>query len=126
MIQLNAAHTELETAKARFTADEMKMVAWREANPEPKAKRARKRYVRKSEEIREATVRDSWNAELAAEHKFHDARIAVANVVPRDHHDMFVKAAASVAYDSTLTASYQRNGIIGYAVAGDFFKQNMA
>jgi hypothetical protein len=70
MIELNAAHKELEAAKARFLADDMKMTEWDKANPEPQGKRAKRRHVRKWNEVREATVRESWDAQLAAEDRF--------------------------------------------------------
>jgi hypothetical protein len=125
LIELDAAHTALEAAKARFLADDLKMVEWDKANPEPQGKRAKRRHVRKWNEVREATVRESWDAQLAAEDRFQYARVAVANAIPRDHHDLIVKAAASVAYDDVHTAGYLRNGLIAQSVTADFFKQNV-
>jgi hypothetical protein len=126
LIELDAAHTALEAAKARFLADDMKMVEWDKANPEPQGKRAKRRHVRKWNEVREATVRESWDAQLAAEDRFQYARVAVANVAPQGQSDLHLKVAASVAYDDVHTAGYLRNGLIAQSVVADFFKQNMA
>src|SRR6266404_7529527 len=54
------ASDTLETANARFTADDAKVSEWRANNPEPLNGRARKRWVRQWREYRDATVGDSW------------------------------------------------------------------
>jgi hypothetical protein len=123
---LNESSDRLEAAKAVFTADDLKMAEWSELHPEPKNRRAQKKHWRKWREVREVTVDESWAAQLEAEEDFRNALIAVANVAPRDHHDIMVKAATSVVYDRTVMARYGSVAIIGYSAANDLIKQHMA
>jgi hypothetical protein len=47
VVDLRESHDRLEAAKARVTADDLKMVEWAELNPEPNDRRAKKKWKRK-------------------------------------------------------------------------------
>ena len=121
---LNESFDRLEAAKAVFAADDLKMVEWSELHPEPnpKNRRAQKKYWRRWRDAREVTVDDSWAAQLEAERDFQNAQVAVANAESRDHHDIMVKAAASMVYDRVRLAQYGSVAVIGYGVARDLIK----
>jgi hypothetical protein len=123
---LNESSDRLEAAKAVFTADDLKMAEWSEMHPEPKNRRALKKHWRKWREMQAATTSISWRVQIDAETDFQKAQVAVANVAPRDHHDIMVKAATSLVYDRTLMVGHGSVAIIGYSVASDLLKEHMA
>src|SRR5258708_30670117 len=53
-LSLDEAHERLKAAKARFSADLIKVSEWTASNPEPLSKRARKRWSRKWREYQDA------------------------------------------------------------------------
>ncbi len=110
---LNESFDRLEAAQAVFKADDLKMVEWSENNPRPKKGRALKKYWRKWREMRDSTAGVSWEAQIEAETDFRIAQVAVAHVVPRDRHDLLVKAATSVVYDRVKMEAYGSTAIIG-------------
>jgi hypothetical protein len=122
VVSLRESHDRLEAAKACFAADDLKMAEWRDHNPEPVGRRAQKRYWRKWRETQDATVSESWAAQLKAEKDFLNCQAAVANVAPRDENDLVLKAAVAGIYDKTKMASGFDVAIISYSVAWDLFK----
>jgi hypothetical protein len=123
---LNESFDRLEAARAVFTADDLRMAEWSEMHPEPKNRRALKKHWRKWREMQAATTSVSWKAQIEAETDFQKAQVAVANVAPRDHHDIMVKAATSLVYDRTEMVGHGMVAIIGYSVASDLLKEHMA
>jgi hypothetical protein len=115
---LDEAHERLKAAKARFVADDLKVAEWSRNNPEPLNGRARKRWVRKWREYRDATEYESWQAQLDAEKNFRDAQMAVAKIKPRDMDELTLKACLSGFYDRVQLAGGAQ-AIIGYSVALD-------
>jgi hypothetical protein len=71
------------------------------------------------------TVDESWAAQLAAETDFHAAQIAVAEVAPRDEHDLALKAAAACIFDKVKGAYGTSVAVISYSVAMDLLKMRM-
>ena len=69
---LNESFDRLAAANAKFTADDLKMAEWSELHPEPnpKNKRAQKKYWRRWRDAREVTVDESWAAQMEAEKDF--------------------------------------------------------
>ena len=64
---LDGAGEAWKTAKAADVAEELKEIRWREANPEPRDRRAKKTYwARFRKEISQASIRAKWDARLAA------------------------------------------------------------
>jgi hypothetical protein len=114
----------LKAAKARFTADDAKVSEWEIANPEPKGKRAIKKWRRKWLENRDAVCEDSWQAQLEAEDRFRDAQMAVAKIKPRDMDELALKGCLSGVYDPVRLACGS-NAVIGYSVAWDLVKLTM-
>jgi hypothetical protein len=125
VVALHESHERLEAAKARFTADDLKMVEWRSNNPEPAGGRAKKRYWRKWREMQAATEEESWHAQLEAQKDFEAAQMAVARVTPRDENDLVLKAAVAATYDKERGIYGLAVGIISYSVAWDLFKLRM-
>jgi hypothetical protein len=74
--------------------------------------------------MQDATVAESWAAQLEAEKNFHGAQLAVANVTPRDEDDLVLKAAAAFIYDK-VKAGYASTAVISYSVALDLLKSRM-
>ncbi len=122
VVALRESHDRLEAAKARFTADDLKVAEWRANNPESPGRRAQKRYWRKWREMRDATEEESWAAQLEAEKDFQNCQIAVAKVTPRDENDLILKAAVAAIYDKTKISGSFQVAIISYSVAWDLFK----
>jgi hypothetical protein len=122
---LDDSNDRLTAAKARFEADDLKMVEWRELNPKPTNGRALKRWWRKWRDHHDATVCDSWDAQLEAERDFRTCQMAVAKVEPRDEDDLMLKAAAAAIYDKVKFASYGSSALISYSVVWDLLKQRM-
>ena len=124
---LNESFDRLEAAKAVFAADDLKMAEWTELHPEPnpKNKRAQKKYWRRWRAAREVTVDESWAAQLEAEENFHAAKVDVASAPSRDYHDVMVKAATSVVYDRVRLAGLGSVAVIGYSVAIDLIKTQL-
>ncbi len=113
---LGESHDSLEAAKARFNADDAKLLAWEDDNPEPKGKRARKRWARRWRENRGDVVGESWAAQLEAEKHFRAAQFVVAKIDPRDANDLGLMAAVASMYDRVKLASGD-NALISYKVA---------
>jgi len=105
VVALRESHERLRLAKARFTADDLKMAEWHELNPEPTNRRARKRWRRKWQDMQDATVGESWAAQLEAEKDF--------------------KAAVAAVYDKEKGAYGLNVAVISYSVAFDLFKMRM-
>jgi hypothetical protein len=112
-----AAHL-IEAANARFAAGDVKMVEWSENNPQPFGRRARKRWWRKWREYQDATVADSWAAQLEAEDNFRKAQVAVAKIKPADMNELVGMAAVGAFYDKTMLRSGQ-SAVISHQVAID-------
>ena len=125
VVALRESHERLEAAKARFTADDLKMAEWHELNPEPTNRRARKRWRRKWQDMQDATAGESWAAQLEAEKDFHACQMAVAKVTPRDENDLVLKAAVAAVYDKEKGAYGLNVAVISYSVAFDLFKMRM-
>jgi hypothetical protein len=115
-IALDEAHERLEAAKARFITDDAKVSDWVKDNPEPAKGRARKRWARKWNEYRDATVFPSWAVQIEAEEHFRTAQMAVAKIGARDIGELALKAAISCVYDKVRLAGGQK-AVIGYSVA---------
>jgi hypothetical protein len=115
-IALGDAHESLEAAKARFIAADAKVSDWVKGNPEPAKGRARKRWARKWNEYRDATVFESWDAQIEAEEHFRAAQMAVAKIDARDMSELALKAALSVIYDKARLTGGQ-SAVIGFSVA---------
>ena len=113
---LDEAHERLKAAKARFDADDAKLLAWEDNNPEPRGKRAHKLWVRRWKENRGDTVRESWAAQLEAEKHFRTAQMAVAKIDARDMGELALKACLSGVYDKVRLAGGQ-SAVIGFSVA---------
>jgi hypothetical protein len=123
---LDEVNDRLTAAKAKFDEADMKMAAWTEANPEPEGKRPLKRWSRRWREVHDATLGDTWDAQLALEKEYWTCQVAVANVTPRDEDDLMLKAAAACIYDKVQHASCGRDvAVISYSVAMDLLKQHM-
>jgi hypothetical protein len=122
---LDEANDRLTAAKARFDEADRKMAAWTEANPEPEGKRPLKRWSRRWREVHDATLGDSWDAQLEAERDFRTCQMAVAKVTPRDEKDLMLKAALAAVYDKVKHASYGDVAIISYSVVMDLFALRM-
>jgi hypothetical protein len=117
VVALRESHERLEAAKARFTADDLKMAEWHELNPEPTNRRARKKWRRKWQDMQDATAGESWAAQIEAKKDFHSHQMAVAKVTPRDENDLMLKAAADVLYDKEKGAYGLNVAVISYSVA---------
>jgi hypothetical protein len=116
------ANDRLALAKVQFEEADRKMEAWTEANPEPDGKRQLKRWCRRWREVKDATLGDSWDAQLEAEKDFRTCQMAVAKVTPRDEDDLMLKAAAAAIYDKVKHASYGDVAIISYSVVLNLFE----
>jgi hypothetical protein len=124
VIALRESHERLEAAKAKFTADDMKMFEWSELHLEPNAKnrRAQKKSWRRWRDMQDATVGESWAAQHEAEKEFNACQMAVAKVKPRDENDLVLKAAVASVYDKVKGAHGLNVAVISYSVAFDFFQ----
>jgi hypothetical protein len=125
VVALRESHERLEAAKARFTADDLKMFEWRELNPEPTNRRAQKRWRRKWRDTQDATAGESWAAQIEAEKDFNAHQMAVAQFTPRDENDLMLKAAVGVVYDKEKGAYGLNVAVISYSVAFDLIKMRM-
>jgi hypothetical protein len=124
VVALRESHDLLEAAKAKFTADDMKMAEWSELHPEPspKNRRAQKKYWRRWRDVRGVTVDESWAAQLEAEEDFNACQMAVAKVKPLNENDLMLKAAVAFVYDKVKGAYGLNVAVISYSVAFDLFQ----
>jgi hypothetical protein len=82
---LDDAGETWKIAKAAFDAEDLKAVEWREANPEPKNRRAQKKYwARWHKHHDRSGIHAKWEARLEAEKAFSAALVAVGRLAPRD------------------------------------------
>jgi hypothetical protein len=74
------------------------------------------RWARKWHDYRDATVFESWDAQIEAEEHFRAAQMAVAKIDARDMSEIALKASLSCVYDKVRLAGGQ-SAVIGYSVA---------
>jgi hypothetical protein len=97
---LDDAGEAWKTAKAAYVAEDLKAYEWRQANPEPKDRRAKKKYGARWRKNRDqSSILAKWEAQLAAEDAFSAALIAVARIAPRDMAELAIKASLTVVYE---------------------------
>src|ERR1700682_2080868 len=93
-------------------------------NPEPTGRRAIKRGHRREREYRYSVEMPPWQAVIAAEDDFRDAKIAVAKIDARDMGELALKACLSGVYDA-VHLSYPNAAVIGYSVALNLISQTV-
>ena len=113
------AHDRLKEARAAFDAADKLPEEWRGLNPEPPTgRRAIKRWNRREREYRYSVTMPPWQAVLAAEDDFREARMAVAKVDAGDMGELNLKACLSFVYDAVYT-SFPNAAVIGFSVASN-------
>jgi hypothetical protein len=112
------AHDRLKAARSAFDAADKLPEEWRRLNPEPKGRRAIKRWNRHEREYRHSVTMPPWLAVLAAEDDFRAARMAVAKVDAGDMGELNLKACLSFVYDAVYT-SFPNAAVIGFSVASN-------
>jgi hypothetical protein len=122
---LDDAGEAWKTAKAAFVAEDLKAFKWREANPEPEDRRAKKRYwARWRKDRDQSSIQAKWEAQHEAGGTFSDALVAVARVAPRDMGELVFKACAAIVYEEGdfLELLWRHGAPIAHSVAFDLIR----
>jgi hypothetical protein len=113
---LGDAHDRLKEARATFDAADRLPEEWRGSNPRPADRRAIKRWNRREREYRYSVTMPPWQAVIAAEDDFREAKMAVAKIDARDMGELALKACLSAVFDA-VHLTYPNAAEIGFSVA---------